>query len=271
MTIMLRTLGIPAREVNGFLPGEFNDLAGDYIVRASDAHSWVEAYFPGTGWMTFDPTPAATETVRVFVAPRPVHRLDGADVERVGHQLRFRAPGADGADHAAQYAELDGSRRAVVYGARDGRQAEAALVAGPAWQISLLRCRWRLHCCWCCLRYDLVRMADSALRFVFAASRAAKRNARIRNLHRDFMRNCCGCWSGEGSRGGIRRRRWSLRWRWASRAWRRRCGSLRRFTPRRGLAERLATLCGCAGCWSRFGRHARSSDFSLCFSSEDAV
>jgi protein-glutamine gamma-glutamyltransferase len=59
MTIMLRTLGIPSREVNGFLPGEFNDLAGDYIVRASDAHSWVEAYFPGSGWVTFDPTPAA--------------------------------------------------------------------------------------------------------------------------------------------------------------------------------------------------------------------
>jgi hypothetical protein len=61
MTIMLRTLGIPSREVNGFLPGEFNDLAGDYIVRASDAHSWVEAYFPGSGWVTFDPTPAADE------------------------------------------------------------------------------------------------------------------------------------------------------------------------------------------------------------------
>jgi protein-glutamine gamma-glutamyltransferase len=45
--------------VNGFLPGEFNDLAGDYIVRASDAHSWVEAYFPGSGWITFDPTPPA--------------------------------------------------------------------------------------------------------------------------------------------------------------------------------------------------------------------
>ncbi|GAC1664429.1 MAG: hypothetical protein NVS9B4_19850 [Candidatus Acidiferrum sp.] len=59
MTIMLRTLGIPAREVNGFLPGEYNDLAGDYIVRASDAHSWVEVYFPDNGWVTFDPTPAA--------------------------------------------------------------------------------------------------------------------------------------------------------------------------------------------------------------------
>ncbi|HSY33131.1 MAG TPA: DUF3488 and transglutaminase-like domain-containing protein [Verrucomicrobiae bacterium] len=61
MTVMLRTLGIPAREVNGFLPGEYNDLAGDYVVRASDAHSWVEVFFPGNGWVTFDPTPDGPE------------------------------------------------------------------------------------------------------------------------------------------------------------------------------------------------------------------
>jgi protein-glutamine gamma-glutamyltransferase len=61
MTVMLRTLGIPSREVNGFLPGEYNEVAGDYIVRASDAHSWVEAYFPGNGWLTFDPTPPSNE------------------------------------------------------------------------------------------------------------------------------------------------------------------------------------------------------------------
>ena len=61
MTVMLRTLGIPSREVNGFLPGEYNDLGGDYIVRASDAHSWVEVYFPGNGWVTFDPTPDGPE------------------------------------------------------------------------------------------------------------------------------------------------------------------------------------------------------------------
>ena len=67
MTVMLRTLGIPAREVNGFLPGEYNDLGGDYIVRASDAHSWVEAYFPGNGWVVFDPTPAApVESTSIF-------------------------------------------------------------------------------------------------------------------------------------------------------------------------------------------------------------
>jgi hypothetical protein len=61
MTVMLRSLGIPARYATGFLPGQFNDLAGDYIVRASDAHAWVEAYFPGLGWITFDPTPSAEE------------------------------------------------------------------------------------------------------------------------------------------------------------------------------------------------------------------
>src|SRR2546425_282770 len=62
MAIMARTIGIPSREVNGFLPGEYNDLAGDYIVRASDAHSWVEVYFPGNGWQVFDPTPSSVET-----------------------------------------------------------------------------------------------------------------------------------------------------------------------------------------------------------------
>ncbi len=58
MTVMLRTLGIPARVVNGFRGGEYNDLTGSYIVRERDAHSWVEAYFPEFGWVTFDPTPA---------------------------------------------------------------------------------------------------------------------------------------------------------------------------------------------------------------------
>jgi transglutaminase-like putative cysteine protease len=61
MAVMLRTLGIPSREVNGFLPGEYNDVGGDYIVRESDAHSWVEVYFPGSGWLTFDPTPSTGE------------------------------------------------------------------------------------------------------------------------------------------------------------------------------------------------------------------
>ena len=58
MTIMLRTLGQPARVVNGFRGGEYNDVSHTYVIRGRDAHSWVEAYFPEYGWVAFDPTPA---------------------------------------------------------------------------------------------------------------------------------------------------------------------------------------------------------------------
>jgi transglutaminase-like putative cysteine protease len=59
MAVMLRTLRIPARVVNGFQTGEYNGAADAYIVRQADAHSWVEVYFPETdSWVTFDPTPA---------------------------------------------------------------------------------------------------------------------------------------------------------------------------------------------------------------------
>jgi transglutaminase-like putative cysteine protease len=59
MAVMLRTLGIPARVVNGFQSGEYNGAADAYVVRQADAHSWVEVYFPESdAWVTFDPTPA---------------------------------------------------------------------------------------------------------------------------------------------------------------------------------------------------------------------
>jgi len=64
MAVMLRTLHIPARIVNGFQTGEYNDLTSQYVIRASNAHSWVEAYFPGYGWVAFDPTPAALPEIR---------------------------------------------------------------------------------------------------------------------------------------------------------------------------------------------------------------
>lgn len=57
MTIMLRTQGIPARLVTGFQSGIWNPLTELYVIRASDAHSWVEAWLADRGWVTFDPTP----------------------------------------------------------------------------------------------------------------------------------------------------------------------------------------------------------------------
>jgi hypothetical protein len=60
MALMLRMGGIPARVASGFSPGSYNSERKDYVVRDTDAHSWVEAYFPPYGWITFDPTPAAS-------------------------------------------------------------------------------------------------------------------------------------------------------------------------------------------------------------------
>lgn len=57
MVLMLRTLGIPARNVTGYYGGQLTP-AGYYAVRAGDAHSWVEVYFAGLGFIRFDPTPA---------------------------------------------------------------------------------------------------------------------------------------------------------------------------------------------------------------------
>jgi len=59
LVMMVRSLGIPARSVNGFLGGQWNDFDDFLAVRNADAHSWVEVYFPGEGWVEFDPTPSA--------------------------------------------------------------------------------------------------------------------------------------------------------------------------------------------------------------------
>lgn len=56
LTIMLRTQGVPARLATGYLPGTRDRVAGVFEVKASDAHAWVEVWFPESGWQPFDPT-----------------------------------------------------------------------------------------------------------------------------------------------------------------------------------------------------------------------
>jgi len=63
MAVLLRTVGIPSRVITGFRGAQFNQVNSTYIVRARDAHSWVEAYIPGAGWTSFDPTPAGDAPV----------------------------------------------------------------------------------------------------------------------------------------------------------------------------------------------------------------
>ena len=54
--VMLRSLGIPARETVGYVPGSYNPITDLYDVQAKDAHAWVQVWFPGYGWQNFDPT-----------------------------------------------------------------------------------------------------------------------------------------------------------------------------------------------------------------------
>jgi transglutaminase-like putative cysteine protease len=57
LTVMARSIGIPARLAAGFSPGQFNPLTGFYVVKNTDAHALTEVFFPGYGWFAFNPTP----------------------------------------------------------------------------------------------------------------------------------------------------------------------------------------------------------------------
>lgn len=62
MALLLREVGVPTRNVNGYYGAHYNEVGDFYAVRQADAHSWVEVHFDGLGWVTFDPTPPAGRT-----------------------------------------------------------------------------------------------------------------------------------------------------------------------------------------------------------------
>jgi transglutaminase-like putative cysteine protease len=85
MVVMLRAEGVPARVASGFAPGDFDPDTGISTVRENHAHSWVEAYFPRYGWITFEPSSIRAVPPRVEdatdVAPAPAPPTDvGSDV-----------------------------------------------------------------------------------------------------------------------------------------------------------------------------------------------
>ena len=81
-TVMLRSLGIPARFIAGYTPGRRNPFTGYYEVRNSDAHTWVEVWFPGVGWYEFDPTFAIPPAEEDLAASIPLARVIGFVAER---------------------------------------------------------------------------------------------------------------------------------------------------------------------------------------------
>ena len=77
LSVMLRSLGIPTREATGYVPGSFNPITDLYEVQAKDAHAWVQVWFPGHGWQSFDPT-AVVPLANPTPAGALTHDLSGA-------------------------------------------------------------------------------------------------------------------------------------------------------------------------------------------------
>ena len=96
MALLLRMGGVPARVATGFAPGTVDRRRGEYVVRDLDAHSWVEAWFPGYGWVPFDPTPSeapAASQAAATVAPSAASPPAGDPSRR-----RHPAPGNAGGE-----------------------------------------------------------------------------------------------------------------------------------------------------------------------------
>jgi hypothetical protein len=106
MALMLRMVGVPARVAAGFSPGR-PDSDGNYEVTDFDSHSWVEVYFNGIGWVTFDPTPPGSPA-----------------------QSRTSGLGASIASPASSQADLKGDRRRKTNGASPGAALDGSSPGG---------------------------------------------------------------------------------------------------------------------------------------------
>jgi protein-glutamine gamma-glutamyltransferase len=87
-TLMIRSLGIPARLATGYATGDYDPVLNQSIVREHDAHAWVEVWFPGHGWVPVDPTPG----VSALAATRFPEHWAGGGIARLIPHLSIGAP-----------------------------------------------------------------------------------------------------------------------------------------------------------------------------------
>lgn len=133
MALMLRMVGIPARVVSGFAPGRYVAEDDLYEVSDTDAHSWVEVYFTGIGWVAFDPTPASAP------AAAQIAEEGGPAAVRRDGSVAIRGQGLAG---SIEEALEGGSAPPAAAGESGGRGNPLAAVigvgaaAGGAWLLA---------------------------------------------------------------------------------------------------------------------------------------
>lgn len=111
MALMLRSQGIPTRIVNGYGQGSFDEETNSYRVRASNAHTWVEVYFPDYGWIQFEPTASMPVVVRresLNVAESPPAALEGPLLDTEAEEPLFDGEDIErGSDVLGENSALD--------------------------------------------------------------------------------------------------------------------------------------------------------------------
>jgi LPXTG-motif cell wall-anchored protein len=201
MALLLRFGGVPARVATGFSPGGFRRRQGEWVVRDRDAHSWVEAWFDGIGWVTFDPTPTATPARSLIAA---IDAPTGSNAGDSGADAASRQPG--GRNPAGARRELDqpvAGGGAADLGGDDGPSSWLYALAGLALLAAIAALLlWRRR-----RRRDGAAPADRAIADLITALRRAGRpvppGVTLTELERRF-----GGRGGEGYLAALRSARY---------------------------------------------------------------
>ena len=117
---MLRAEGIPTRLVNGFGPGTYDSKIKQYVVKETDAHTWVEAYFPSFGWIPFEPTPDGTYYSIPRAQPINTCNRDGcatneSPVDTASGSARAKLPKVASGDIPNQTGPLGGQSQTPIW------------------------------------------------------------------------------------------------------------------------------------------------------------
>lgn len=182
MVILLRAAGIPTRLINGFLMGEYNPVGQDFIVRESDAHSWVEVYVPGRGWVEFDPTPPDLGNHEVDLAMQVSHYFDAMELFWNSYVIVYDS----------------GAQLQLFRSAQDGVQSSQVLLRHKSeqWLIQGQQLSDRLSA-WLTRRIETLRFQLVALFTAIAAAAYHNRRALRMQLHIWRLRRGRGTANGD--------------------------------------------------------------------------
>ncbi|WP_176444831.1 transglutaminase-like domain-containing protein [Paenibacillus herberti] len=196
MVVMLRSVDIPARWVKGFAPGEelsaeqapaaarealarVNASGSLYQVSAADAHAWVEVYFPGAGWVPFDPTPGyAAGAEQPAAALPPAVEGSSGEGEAAGEAPRGAEASSPALAEQLREAAGDAARLAAALAraaAQPGPLAAGAALAAAAAALASPALRERLRLALALRRY--ARHAGAASTAAEARAERARRGA----------------------------------------------------------------------------------------------